>query len=45
MLPRDVRPPVRTLMTDKGYDADWFRGAVADRIIQNALTALWDNGL
>jgi transposase len=27
-------PPARALIADRGYDADWFRGALADRGIQ-----------
>lgn len=26
-------PPARTLLADRGYDADWFREALADREI------------
>jgi hypothetical protein len=27
----DALPPARQLLADKGYDADWFRQAVATR--------------
>ena len=27
----DALPPARQLLADKGYDADWFRRALAER--------------
>ena len=27
-------PPAKALLADKGYDADWFRAALADRQIE-----------
>ena len=32
-------PPARTLIADKGYDADWFRVALADRGIATCIPA------
>ena len=29
----DAFPKARTLLADKGYDADWFRDALAERKI------------
>ena len=32
-------PPAKTLIGDKGYDADWFRKALADRDIATCIPA------
>ena len=37
-LLRDL-PPARTLLADKGYDADWFRQALEDRAIAACIPA------
>ena len=37
-LLRDL-PPARTLLADKGYDADWFRQALEDRGIAACIPA------
>ena len=37
-LLRDL-PPARTLLVDKGYDADWFRQALEDRGIPACIPA------
>ena len=32
-------PPTNVLLADKGYDADWLRGALADRKIEACIPA------
>ena len=33
----DAFPEARSLLGDKGYDADWFREALADREIEASI--------
>ena len=35
----DALPPARQLLADKGYDADWFRRALAERGIMACIPA------
>ena len=34
-----VLPKARTLLADKGYDADWFRAALAERKIEACISS------
>jgi hypothetical protein len=37
----DALPPAKALLGDRGYDADWFRHALAERGITGATRESW----